>query len=617
MKKSLSLLLTLSLLITTLPTASAEINYQEKIPSVVLIRSVDSALNQFQGTGFFISIDNLILTNAHVIIDEITGEPAYMDICIIEDEFSTPDCKYLPEVIAWSTDYDLALLRPAYLSDEDGNPMGSYLGNEELPLSYVDFLDSQYLPNLGGEVKILGFPVANVTSGITLTEGKIASFTPYEGDFGLIAEIATDAIVNPGNSGGPAFNADERVMGVVHATSVEGIGGNYGYIISNNAVHLWFLDLINEGTLNQEWVDEIFSNDYINNSNNQENTRIFSDIPNSHKNGPAIEYLNINQIIDGYPDGSFKPDGEINRAELIKMIVAMKVGNPADYGNYTNCFPDITNEWFAPYVCYAKERGWVQGYDDGLYRPENKTNRAEAMKIVENAFYGSESRIPTVTNFNLLPTDTDNNAWYDKFLRFAVDKDILDLQHVNYNQYSYDYNIGGNISRKEVSEMIYRLIQKDEKSIYTNLVTEGACAILEDEDFYYLPLEQSTEQLAFEYGFEPSDNTYLDKLGAKYDSDINHLNAVEQGLKSCSKINNTIDLAEDILQRILILASNENICTNRKLNSIQDILDNPVEAVEIFEGYGFTQEEMLLYLETFQESEKFNTNLETGIAFCN
>lgn len=42
-----------------------------------------------------------------------------------------------------------------------------------------------------------------------------------------------------------------------------------------------------------------------------------------------------------------------------------------DENLYENCFEDVEDEWFAPYVCYAKEKGWVTGYPDGTFKPEN------------------------------------------------------------------------------------------------------------------------------------------------------------------------------------------------------------------------------------------------------
>ncbi|MBD3360686.1 hypothetical protein GF366_02690, partial [Candidatus Peregrinibacteria bacterium] len=119
------------------------------------------------------------------------------------------------------------------------------------------------------------------------------------------------------------------------------------------------------------------------------NYKYFPDVRENHKNQEAVNYLKEIDIIAGYPDGTFKPDGEINRAELTKMIVASKTD--PDGQIYKNCFPDVKEEWFAPFICYAKENNWVEGYPDGTFKPEQNINRVEALKIIfEVIFDGTD-----------------------------------------------------------------------------------------------------------------------------------------------------------------------------------------------------------------------------------
>jgi len=54
--------------------------------------------------------------------------------------------------------------------------------------------------------------------------------------------------------------------------------------------------------------------------------------------------------------------------------------------NAKNCFPDVKEEWFVKYVCQAKQNGIVDGYPDGNFKPANTLNMAEAMKIIVNVF---------------------------------------------------------------------------------------------------------------------------------------------------------------------------------------------------------------------------------------
>ncbi len=161
----------------------------------------------------------------------------------------------------------------------------------------------------------------------------------------------------------------------------------------------------------------------------------FSDITldNSHAN--AILAIADAGIIAGYPDGTFKPDLQINRAEFLKILVeATKTAGVTINGK--NCFPDVGEEWFAPYVCYAEARGWVSGYDDGKFRPANPVNRAEALKILANAF-----------NWK---TSDNGGAWYEQFANAALAANVLLTDEAK------DY--GKSENRGFIAELVWRAL---------------------------------------------------------------------------------------------------------------------------------------------------------------
>ncbi len=185
----------------------------------------------------------------------------------------------------------------------------------------------------------------------------------------------------------------------------------------------------------------------------------FSDVAANNTNLEAILYTQDMHIIDGYPDGSFKPNGNINRAELMKIVVEMTVGTP-DSSLYKNCFPDVRTDWYAPYVCLAEENRWIDGYPDGTFKPANNVNRAEALKIILNAATNSNLNKDfgqAILNATYI-SDVDQNAWYYPFIEYAAAGRLLDLQHATYhsNGFSYRYYPAANMSRKEVVETIFR-----------------------------------------------------------------------------------------------------------------------------------------------------------------
>ena len=176
----------------------------------------------------------------------------------------------------------------------------------------------------------------------------------------------------------------------------------------------------------------------------------FTDVRDNHTNVDSINTLFNEEVINGYNDGTFKPDGEINRAELTKMVVAAII--QPNEKTYNNCFSDVEDQWFAPYICYAKDQGWVAGYDDGNFKPESQITRVEAMKIILEANISSGIAEEEFLENNIY-SDISDQEWYYKYFAYAENNNLLDKQHVE----NKNFLPGENISRKEVAEMIFRL----------------------------------------------------------------------------------------------------------------------------------------------------------------
>jgi|GEM_PF-900421 len=99
-----------------------------------------------------------------------------------------------------------------------------------------------------------------------------------------------------------------------------------------------------------------------------------------------MDYLKDNGVIRGYENGDLAPDQYVTRAELLKM--AMKGADISTSGlSYTVYFSDIAKtDWFYSYVEKASDLGLVEGYADGTFKPNNSINRAEATKIIIETF---------------------------------------------------------------------------------------------------------------------------------------------------------------------------------------------------------------------------------------
>ena len=161
----------------------------------------------------------------------------------------------------------------------------------------------------------------------------------------------------------------------------------------------------------------------------------FSDVTPDTSYVNAILQITERGIISGYSDETFRPESQINRAEFLKVLVEA-TKDPDLNITGTNCFPDVTTEWFAPYVCYAKARGWVSGYDDGDFRPSNPVNRAEALKVLAKAF-----------NWAVVNT---GGVWYEQFANAALAENVL-LQNEAKDYAKWE-------SRGFISELVWRAL---------------------------------------------------------------------------------------------------------------------------------------------------------------
>ena len=106
-----------------------------------------------------------------------------------------------------------------------------------------------------------------------------------------------------------------------------------------------------------------------------------------HRYEDAITYVLNEGIVSGYPDRSFKPDQAINRAEFTKIIMGARYPALVTSCDLALPFPDVaTDAWYTPYVCAAYTKEIIQGYGDGMFKPEQEVNVAEAAKIIAHAY---------------------------------------------------------------------------------------------------------------------------------------------------------------------------------------------------------------------------------------
>lgn len=199
----------------------------------------------------------------------------------------------------------------------------------------------------------------------------------------------------------------------------------------------------------------------------------FSDLTSDHPNYEAILYLKEHGIIDGYEDGTVKPDIEITRAELLKILVEAVVLTPETL-EYNRCFTDVeVIEWYTRYICYAKSQGWVEGYEDGTFRPGNTINNIEVLAMTFDSQELFMEKWYTITNpFD----DVDASSWYGPYVAYAKDNGIIDRTNNLYNP-------GELITRGDAFEILYRTLFHIEELSKPVTYTEGNLT-LQHTQFY-------------------------------------------------------------------------------------------------------------------------------------
>ena len=171
----------------------------------------------------------------------------------------------------------------------------------------------------------------------------------------------------------------------------------------------------------------------------------YSDVESDYSYKTAVDYITEKGIVEGYSDGTFKPTSKINRAEFTKIIVEAKLGKEPMESS-ADCFPDVPkSQWFASYVCYAKGQGFIGGYPDGNFKPADNINLVESAKILVNVL-------------NISTKESQGSEWYSEYIEAMAD--------FKYIPSSFSY-FSQPVTRGEMAEMIWRILEKksDQQSV--------------------------------------------------------------------------------------------------------------------------------------------------------
>ena len=220
------------------------------------------------------------------------------------------------------------------------------------------------------ETPVTNYTASSVTTGVTGTdtdnvaEGTIAA--------GVVTGVHyTNTYTKPstpsgGSSGGgsPVLNTDDHYSYIIGYK--DGYLRPYGTITRGEVATIFFRLLTDEAR------DKYWSQ-----------TNNYSDCNSDLWCNNAISTLSNMGIIDGYTDGTFRPYGKITRAQFAKIAVGFFETTKKEYQGYYSDVPE--NAWFTDYVEAASRVGLIQGFEDGTFRPNTNITRAQACVIVNRA----------------------------------------------------------------------------------------------------------------------------------------------------------------------------------------------------------------------------------------
>ena len=137
---------------------------------------------------------------------------------------------------------------------------------------------------------------------------------------------------------------------------------------------------------------------------------MFPDVDAERWSAHDIEYMSEKGVVEGYPDGKFKPSGNLTRAEFAALISRFAKLEKSDA---ENPFLDLDNShWAYEDILSLNGSGLMQGYEDSTYRAENAITRAEVMTVI-NKILGRNPSEEYVKSLDFNPfNDLDKDKWH-------------------------------------------------------------------------------------------------------------------------------------------------------------------------------------------------------------
>lgn len=275
---------------------------------------------------------------------------------------------------------------------------------------------------------------------LTITAGSAEGIAPVTCDKYTVEGLATgdkvDSVKLTGIQSEPGESPNVASDAVIKNAKGEDVTANYKitYVngvlkaieVLNKEIHFNYVIGYTDGTIrpnndiSRAEVATIFFRLLTDEAREQYTTTAgnFTDVKAGMWCNRAIATLTNMGIIKGYTDGSFQPNKSITRAELATIIARF-----AKLDVNTKTFSDITGHWAQKNIELAAGNGWINGYEDGTFRPNNNITRAETFAMINRVLdrqTESVSDLLPTSEMNMWSDNLNENAWYYKDVQEAT-----------------------------------------------------------------------------------------------------------------------------------------------------------------------------------------------------
>lgn len=275
---------------------------------------------------------------------------------------------------------------------------------------------------------------------LTITAGSAEGIAPVTCDKYTVEGLATgdkvDSVKITGIQNEPGESPNVASDAVIKNAKGEDVTANYKitYVdgvlkaieVLNKEIHFNYVIGYTDGTIrpsnniSRAEVATIFFRLLTDEAREQYTTTAgnFTDVKAGMWCNRAIATLTNMGIIKGYTDGSFQPNKSITRAELATIIARF-----AKLDVNTKTFSDINGHWAQKNIELAAGNGWINGYEDGTFRPNNNITRAETFAMINRVLdrqTESVSDLLPTSEMNMWSDNLNENAWYYKDVQEAT-----------------------------------------------------------------------------------------------------------------------------------------------------------------------------------------------------